>query len=119
MSPASGTTFGPSSAIKDPRKKDIGLGVGIGVPIAVLALSALAYLFIRERKRRKRTEQLARESKVRHNQERSRWLQEPIALLDSTAIYEKYGRETVQELDSRAIGAVELDPDQTHEAMLG
>ncbi|KAL8705103.1 MAG: hypothetical protein Q9201_001786 [Fulgogasparrea decipioides] len=109
----------PSSAMKDLRKKDMGLGAGIGIPIAVLALTALAYLFIRERKRRKRTEQLAQESKFRENDDRSRWLQEPKPILDSTGIYEKHGREAAQELGSRAVGGVEMDSNQIHEAMLG
>lgn len=82
------------------------IGAGVGAPIAGIAFLLLAFFLIRKQAEKKSKEPAKQE-------EPPRWSK---PLLDSTTIHELNGRDTVQELDSKPIGAIEIGSNQIYEA---
>ncbi|KAL9584935.1 MAG: hypothetical protein Q9203_004466 [Teloschistes exilis] len=88
------------------------IGAEIAVSVALIALSLFAFYFLTKRRRRKQAEQAAKAASTKREAS-PRWSKD---MLDSTNIYELDGHGTVQELDSRPIGAMEIHSNPIHEA---
>ncbi|KAI4202002.1 MAG: hypothetical protein LQ350_002907 [Teloschistes chrysophthalmus] len=94
----------------------IAIGAGIAIPVALVALSPLGLYLLtkRRRRRRKQAEHNAAAAKASTKRKTPpRWSKD---MLDSSNIYELDGRGTVQELDSRPVGAMEILSNPIHEA---
>lgn len=87
------------------------IGAEIAISVVLIALSLLGFYFFTKRRRRKQAEQAAKAASTKREAP-LRWSKD---MLDSTNIYELDGHGTVQELDSRAIGAMEIHSNPIHE----